>query len=1575
MTDVGNLVVKVAMDNSNFQQGVQNLNRSMRKVQSEFKNATAGLKDHGEGLDFLKAQQEKLSKTIELQSQKVDMHKKKFEESKKTLDDNVKAQTELKEKVDNAKKAYEESKATLGENAEETKKLKTEYEELSAEYDSNNEKIQNNVRTMENWETKANNAEAQLKNLQSELDATNKEIEKQSSGWYKLSEKLKPIGKKMQSIGNAMADIGKGLTTKLTLPIVGIGTAASKIGLEFEASMSNVKALSGATGEELKSLEVKAREMGASTSKSAKDAADGMGFLALAGWDTQQIIGGIEPVLRLAEAGNMDLAQSADLTANSMSAMGLSVEELPHYLDLVAQAARNSNTDIDEMMQAYIAVGGTLRGLNVPMEESAVILGLLANKGIKGAEAGTALNAVMMNLTAPTGRAAKALDKLNLSAFNGNGEFKGLTNVLMEVKEKTKDMTEEQKNQILAMIGGKEHVKDLNALLNGLEEDYGTLSTAIDGADGALMDMSKTMQDNNKGSLTELKSAIEELALKIYDVLRPKIASIIETLQKWTDKLNSLTPAQQETIIKIAEMLAVIGPLLFAGGKLIGGIGTMLVKFSILSESIAKIGGATKLLGVALKGLPILALIAAVTAGTILIAKNWDTIKEKTIELKETVTEKWEELKESTIETWNNIKESTIEVWNNIKESTTELISSMIEGISEKWTNLKEGTVEMFTSIGESISETWNNIKEKLIEIVTDIVQGINEKFQDQIELISDVMSRTKDVIVSIWEVIKTVLLGIVLVILDIVTLNFEQLGVDVSNINEKLKNMLKEIWHNIKMIITNLVIALSQTLDQIWTGIKNTVINLSRAIWNGVKSIWNGIKQSIINLAKGAWQGVKNAFNNMKQSAINITRNIKTSIVSIWNGILSWFRTLPSKLKTIAVNMFNAMKDGIVNTMNNVTTAAKDVGTGIKDAFKELPGKLLEIGKNLMTSLAKGIRDKILAPVEAAKEAAEKTAEKFREKLGIASPSKVFRGFGHNIDEGLALGIQDKAILVEKAAKDLANKTIKSIDVNLDIKSKSNINTDVVKKKAAEIVKIGEDAEFKFKKTIQNMNADDLEETKWWLDNEYRYQEKIVNRKLELLLKANRAEDKEQIENLRKRRDNLKSNFDYAMKIVDEHNKKMNESAEKNSTKFNETMYKIDESIKILSDDTDDLTQNLTNQKAIIILQERKVAELEKQYNKLCSTLGTSADITKKTKEELEKSREELEKYGNTVVETEKKIKQSQIDSINDLTSRLKKALKERYDEELKTQEKAIKDEIDNLDTWKKESIERIDNVYDLKVRRIEEAAEVQIKALQNEIDALDEAEKKKTREEEDAERVRKIQRLKEALKYEHDEFNKVEIQKELNKEITDREEQLRKWQVEDRKESLNNQIKDVKDNADKQKDALKQQQEFEKDRINYIYEYEKTVLENRLEKVKEFYDEKTRDAALQAEAEKMIFDNQQEEIIKLLHSYEEDYKQAGQSLGEKLVEGFEPKIQEIMNMIDSIQTSFESARNNAIQGMSKMSAMREAGNTSISNKTVNNSNSKIVNNNVNINSPKALNHREVNRQTENTLRRLALT
>ncbi|WP_154698308.1 phage tail tape measure protein, partial [Clostridium botulinum] len=578
--DVGSLVVKVAMDNSNFQQGIQNLNRSMSVIQSEFKNATAGLKDHGNGLDGLKSKQEMLSKSIDVQEKIVQKYKDKLKESKDTLSKNAEAQVKLKEKVEAAKSAYEQSKNTLGENNTKTKELKQSYEQLSSEYSKNEEKLRNNVRAVDNYTTKVNNAESKLKGIKTTLADVSKEISKQESSWDKISKKLDNIGKKFENVGKKMSSIGKEMTTKLSAPIAGIGVLASKIGMDFEASMSNVKALSGATGDSFKQLEVKARDMGAKTSKSAKDAADAMGYMALAGWKQKEIIGGIEPVLRLAEAGNIDLARASSLTTDSMSSLGLTVEQLPHYLDLVAQTARSSNTDIDQMTEAYIGVGGALKGLNVPLEESAVILGMLANKGVKGSEAGTALNAVMTNLTAPTGRAKEALDKLKLTAFDSNGNFKGLSNVLMELKDKTKNMTEEQRNQTLAMIGGKEHIKDLNALLSGLDGDYDKLKGSIGQADGALNDMAKTMQDNNKGSITALKSALEELGIKIYDILKPKIAAITQKLQEWTNKLNSLTPAQQQTIVKIAGMIAAIGPLLFIGGKLASGIGKIITIFS-----------------------------------------------------------------------------------------------------------------------------------------------------------------------------------------------------------------------------------------------------------------------------------------------------------------------------------------------------------------------------------------------------------------------------------------------------------------------------------------------------------------------------------------------------------------------------------------------------------------------------------------------------------------------------------------------------------------------------------------------------------------------------------------------------------------------------------------------------------------------------------------------------------------------------------------------------------------------------------------------------------------------------------
>ncbi len=296
----------------------------------------------------------------------------------------------------------------------------------------------------------------------------------------------------------------------------------------FEQAMSKVKAITGSTGQELHNITQLAKDMGRKTSKSAIEAAEAISYMGLAGWDSQKIMSGLEPVLRLSEAGEIDLARASDLVTDSMSALGLNVQELPKYLDTLAQSSRKSNTNIDAMMEAYLKVGGTFKNLKVPMSEQATMLGILANRGQKGAEAGTALSSTITNLTAPVGQAKKALKALNLSAFDKKGNFKGLEKTLLELKGKLKGMTEEQQNYYISMIAGKENIKTVNNLMSGLSEEYSQLKSDIKNADGALSEMADTMQDNLKGAFTRLGSAVEGFKIDFAENMGKGLTPIVD---------------------------------------------------------------------------------------------------------------------------------------------------------------------------------------------------------------------------------------------------------------------------------------------------------------------------------------------------------------------------------------------------------------------------------------------------------------------------------------------------------------------------------------------------------------------------------------------------------------------------------------------------------------------------------------------------------------------------------------------------------------------------------------------------------------------------------------------------------------------------------------------------------------------------------------------------------------------------------------------------------------------------------------------------------------------------------------
>lgn len=241
--------------------------------------------------------------------------------------------------------------------------------------------------------------------------------------------------------------------------IAGIGAYSVKVGSEFESAMSSASATAAATEEEYAKMEAAAMEMGRTTSKTATESAQALEYMALAGWDVDTSISALPSVLRMSEASGMDLARTSDLVTDSMAALGVTVDELPNYLDAATKAQNKSNQTAEELMEAYLGVGGTMKNLNIPITESATALGVLANRGIKGSEAGTALNAMMVNLTTGTGQAGKMMSQLGISAFDSNGKFIGLEETLKQVNTALQGCTEEERNAALAAIGGKQHVE------------------------------------------------------------------------------------------------------------------------------------------------------------------------------------------------------------------------------------------------------------------------------------------------------------------------------------------------------------------------------------------------------------------------------------------------------------------------------------------------------------------------------------------------------------------------------------------------------------------------------------------------------------------------------------------------------------------------------------------------------------------------------------------------------------------------------------------------------------------------------------------------------------------------------------------------------------------------------------------------------------------------------------------------------------------------------------------------------------------------------------------------------------
>ena len=413
-------------------------------------------------------------------------------------------------------------------------------------------KVKNNV-------DKLGNSIQKMKQQLSKMDMNFDIKDKATKTIEKISKSAMSLGKKTWNVSVKVLDKAttplRGIVNLLKNPILQAGTVLG-ISLggantfqtyqNFEKSISNVKGLSGASAEDMKELTAKAREMGRTTTKSASEAADAFGYMALAGWNKDQMKEAIQPVLHLSEAGNLDLGRTSDLVTDSMSSLGIKTGELQGYLDKVAKTASSSNTNIDAMMEAFLEFGGTVKNNNISLEEASGLIGILANRGVKGSEAGNALNSVFVNLTTGSGQAGKAMKELGLSAYDSEHKFKGYAATLKELYDKTKDLDEEQKAYYYSAIGGKTRLSDLQHLLSGVSEEYDELKDKVANSNGALEEMANIMNDNIYGDVKALQSAFESVQLDFMDKFQPSARKFLQ----WS---KDLTLSFGQKLTKAAE--------------------------------------------------------------------------------------------------------------------------------------------------------------------------------------------------------------------------------------------------------------------------------------------------------------------------------------------------------------------------------------------------------------------------------------------------------------------------------------------------------------------------------------------------------------------------------------------------------------------------------------------------------------------------------------------------------------------------------------------------------------------------------------------------------------------------------------------------------------------------------------------------------------------------------------------------------------------------------------------------------------------------------------------------------------
>ncbi|CUM73096.1 phage tail tape measure protein [Agathobacter rectalis] len=847
-------------------------------------------------------------------------------ENRGTLDAAEKAARALSETMDDAGGEAETLRSTISKQEDTLQQLKQRYVDVATEQGETSDEARELARQIQDLSSELHENKTKLSDAEYAADKLDNSLEEVESSAKKADDGFTMF---KATLANLAADA-------IMRAVDGIKNLAGNVielGQNFTSTMSEVSAISGATGEDFEKLEACAREYGATTVFSASNAAEALKYMSLAGWDADQSTSALGGVLNLAAASGMELGAASDMVTDYLSAFAMEAGDAAYFADLLSYAQSHSNTTAEALGEAYKNCAANLNAAGQDVETVTSLLEGMANQGYKGSEAGTAMAAIMRDITNGMKDGAIKIGETSVAVMDAQGNFRDLTDILTEVEAATNGMGDAERAVALSSTFTADSTKGLNLILNEGMDKIAGYEEELRGASGSAEEMANIMNDNLSGDVAAMNSAFEELGLKIYDALESKLRAGVQFIT------NGVIPAIEWLGGHIPEVTIAVSGL----GAVIAAM-----NWGTISSKIAMVKGALVKLAAALGGvsLPAIAIIAVITAVALAFTNLWKNN---------------EEFRNKITAIWDGIKAKFDEFGQGIVDRLNAL-GFEFEDITEVMKAVWDGFCEVLAPIFEGVFQQISNILSEALDILTglfDIFAGIFTGDWDM------VWQGVQEVFGAVWDFVVATFENWISTFTSLADTVLGWFGTDWETVWTNVKTFFSDTWNAISSFFSGILTGIKTFFTDTWTAIVSFFSGILSGIYSSVTGTmteihdtFTNIWDSITGFLSGAWETIKNivtvgimAVKEIISAAFQIItlpfrfiwENCKDTVLSIWETIKS---AIGEKI------------DAVKEKITTVTTAISNVASAAWNAISSTASSLWE-----------GIKGTIGSKIDAAKE------------------------------------------------------------------------------------------------------------------------------------------------------------------------------------------------------------------------------------------------------------------------------------------------------------------------------------------------------------------------------------------------------------------------------------------------------------------------------------------------------------------------------------------------------------------------------------------------------------------------------